>query len=54
MTKGLGNDQDFFWGEGGIIVNNLSSKSIYHKKCLSVKWFQNEFKIVINLFGETA
>ena len=35
-----------------MIANNLSSK--YIKKCLSVKWFQNGFKVVINLFGEMA
>ena len=52
MTKGnyncvrddyrIGNDKDqefFFWGGGLIIANYLSSKIIYYKKCLSVKWF---------------
>ena len=37
----IGNDKDqFFLGGGGLdIANNLSSKIIYYKKCLSVKWF---------------
>ena len=42
----------FFGGGGQIIANSLLSKIIYHKK--SVKWFQNGFKIVMNLFGETG
>ena len=36
----------------GLIANSLSSKIMYHKRSLSVKWFQNGFKIVVDLFGE--
>ena len=39
---------------GQIIANSLSSKIIYHKKNFSAKWFQNGFKIVIDLFEETV
>ena len=53
MTKELGkdNDQDFFFRGGGgvrrgvISANCLSSKIIYHKKSLSLEWFQNGFKL---------
>ena len=58
MTKGLGNDKDhrifFGGGEGGQIIANLLSKIMYHKQSLSVKRFQNGFRIVINLLGETV
>ena len=50
MTKGLGNDKDqrIFWGEGGgqIIAYSLLSKILSHKKSLSVKRFQNGFKLL--------
>ena len=39
-------------GGGGVIANSLSSKIMYHKRSLSIKWFQNGFKIVVDLFGE--
>ena len=59
MTKGFGIDNDqemlfFFDGGGGgkMMPNIFSSKNIYHKKTFSAKWFQNGFKIVIDLFGE--
>ena len=42
----------FHMGGGGVIANSLSSKIMYHKRSLSVKWFQNGFKIVVDLFGE--
>ena len=45
----------FFWRGGGqIIGNSLSCKIIYHKNNFSEKWFQNGFKIAIDLFGETV
>ena len=37
-----------------IIADFLSSKIIYHLESLSLKWFQNGFLIVIDLFGETV
>ena len=63
MTKGLRYDNDqemyfflsFLWGGGiQIIAKSLSRKIIYHKMSLSEKWFQNGFKIVIDLIGDTV
>ena len=50
------NDQKiiFLRGGGQIIANSLFRKIMYHKMSLSVKWFQNGFKIVIDFIGETV
>ena len=46
--------KNFFWGGGQIIANSLFGKIMFHKMSLSVKWFQNGFKIVIDFIGETV